>query len=99
MCKKGCVKMDNTCKQMTDKHRTYCRCILKVASNNTLHCNKNRNWEDNWNNKCVNPYAICSSKIERDNKEMRKCFNHYHYYSIKNINNKMYESMLKLIQR
>jgi len=52
---------------ISEKQKKYCRCIAHVKSKQSDECIKS-SFDRNINEKCYNPYAVCTSKIGRDSK-------------------------------
>jgi hypothetical protein len=63
------------------KQKSYCRCLLHVASQQPEWCLKEQAWRQTRNNRsCYNPYAVCTSSLgRRGNFECTK------YYDLDNI--------------
>lgn len=59
--KNAYFKNKNNDKQLNDIQKKYCRCVLHVMNNNNNNCLKNKNWDSN--NKCYNPYSVCSKSV------------------------------------
>lgn len=50
--------------RLNEEQKKYCRCVYHVAAQQTLDCLRRRKWTDN-DQKCYNPYAICSKSVQR----------------------------------
>ena len=77
--------------KLNKQKQKYCRCILKVAKNNSNQCNKNKNW-DNLNNKCYNPYTVCAASTKTTTGGLTCGYN----FLDKNISNEQIESYINL---
>ncbi len=64
---------------LTDKQKSWCRCVLHVANRQRGACNIERKWTEGRRKECVNPYAICSASVGTS---VRTCGANYDFGSI-----------------
>ncbi len=70
-------KSDST---LNEKQKSWCRCVLHVASKQKGACNIEQAWfETRDGHECYNPYAICSKSVRTS---VRTCGENYDYASI-----------------
>ena len=63
-------------KNLSDKQKKYCRCILHVASDQPDWCLINKEWEKKKGEEtCYQPYAICTKNVGRDSNHCYKYYN------------------------
>ena len=48
---------------LKENQRKWCRCVLHVAKNNSIRCNRHKGWERKIK-KCYNPYTVCASSVK-----------------------------------
>ncbi len=54
----------NPSSQLTQKQKSYCKCVLDVASKQPGSCNLQRAWyQERDERTCYNPYAVCAKQI------------------------------------
>jgi hypothetical protein len=68
--------------KLTEKEKSYCRCIAHVAGKQSLSCLRSKGWSNNGKRtrKCVNPYPICTKSVGRTGAV--ECFVNYNLANI-----------------
>tara|TARA_B100001094_G_scaffold311658_1_gene347538 strand:- start:2477 stop:2893 length:417 start_codon:yes stop_codon:yes gene_type:complete len=69
---------------LNTKEKKYCRCVLHLIKQNDKQCNQNKQFVNNTNKKCYNPYAVCASTVKNGSRGSKTCFYNFLNKSIPN---------------